>query len=40
MRQAELVRSVAVERVGERVGVLTSDALADLDEALRIHLAL
>jgi mRNA interferase MazF len=38
--QAEQVRSVAVERVGERVGVLTSADLAHLDEALRIHLAL
>lgn len=38
--QAEQVRSVAVERVGERIGVLTSTHLADLDEALRLHLAL
>lgn len=38
--QAEQVRSVAVERVGERIGVLTSADLAELDEALRIHLAL
>ena len=38
--QAEQVRSVAVERVGERVGILTSADLARLDEALRIHLAL
>ena len=38
--QAEQVRSVAVERVGERIGVLTSADLAQLDEALRIHLAL
>ena len=38
--QAEQVRSVAVERVGARVGILTSVELAQLDEALRIHLAL
>ena len=38
--QAEQVRSVAVERIGERVGVLQPDLLAELDEALRLHLAL
>ena len=38
--QAEQIRSVAVERVGERIGILTSTELAALDEALRIHLAL
>jgi mRNA interferase MazF len=38
--QAEQVRSVAVERVGARIGTLTSADLAELDEALRIHLAL
>ncbi|MGD9754270.1 MAG: type II toxin-antitoxin system PemK/MazF family toxin [Acidimicrobiia bacterium] len=38
--QAEQVRSVAVERVGERIGALSSTDLAALDEALRLHLAL
>jgi mRNA interferase MazF len=38
--QAEQVRSVAVERVGERIGVVTGTDLAALDEALRLHLAL
>jgi mRNA interferase MazF len=38
--QAEQVRSVAVERVGTRVGVVPPDFLALLDEALRLHLAL
>ncbi len=38
--QAEQVRSVAVERVGARVGVLTGDLVGALDEALRLHLAL
>jgi mRNA interferase MazF len=38
--QAEQVRSVDVERVGVRVGSLTHDQLTELDEALRLHLAL
>jgi mRNA interferase MazF len=38
--QAEQVRSVAVERIGARVGVVTGELLAALDEALRLHLAL
>lgn len=38
--QAEQVRSVAVERVGERLGSVTGADLAALDEALRLHLAL
>ena len=38
--QAEQVRSVSVARVGSRVGLLTTDLQAELDEALRIHLAL
>ena len=38
--QAEQVRSVAVERVGERVGQLDADIVDALDEALRLHLAL
>lgn len=38
--QAEQVRSVAVQRVGDRIGTLGSADLAELDEALRIHLAL
>lgn len=38
--QAEQVRSVAVERIGERIGILDSAQLAALDEALRLHLAL
>ncbi len=38
--QAEQVRSVAVERIGERVGALTGPVLLALDEALRLHLAL
>jgi mRNA interferase MazF len=38
--QAEQLRSVAVERVGRRLGRLTSDLILELDEALRLHLAL
>lgn len=38
--QAEQVRSVAIERIGAKVGRLTAPQLAGLDEALRLHLAL
>lgn len=38
--QAEQVRSIAVERVGPRVGALSADLQSALDEALRLHLAL
>ena len=38
--QAEQVRSVAVERVGARLGVVPNALMLDLDEALRLHLGL
>jgi mRNA interferase MazF len=38
--QAEQVRSIAVERIGSQVGTMTTELQADLDEALRLHLAL
>ena len=38
--QAEQVRSIAVERIGALIGVLSGDDIAALDEALRLHLAL
>lgn len=38
--QAEQIRSIAVERIGVRVGVMPATLLAALDEALRLHLAL
>lgn len=38
--QAEQVRSVAVERIGTRVGTIPPELLPALDEALRLHLAL
>jgi mRNA interferase MazF len=38
--QAEQVRSIAVERVGPRLGVVPAPLMRDLDEALRLHLGL
>lgn len=38
--QAEQVRSVAVERVGPRLGVVPRAVMLEIDEALRLHLAL
>ena len=38
--QAEQVRSVAIERIANRLGVVPPELLAALDEALRLHLAL
>jgi mRNA interferase MazF len=38
--QAEQVRSVAVERVGGRLGELPAALITELDRALRIHLNL
>ena len=38
--QAEQIRSVSVERVGGRVGLVPNNSLVELDEALRLHLAL
>jgi mRNA interferase MazF len=38
--QAEQVRSVAGERIGRRVGHLSAPLMAELDQALRIHLNL
>jgi mRNA interferase MazF len=38
--QAEQVRSVSVERVGERLGQLPPALITDLDRALRVHLSL
>ena len=37
--QAEQIRSVAVERIGVRIGVVPAGVLGALDEALRLHLA-
>jgi mRNA interferase MazF len=38
--QAEQVRSIAVERLGERLGVVPNAIMLDIDEALRLHLGL
>ena len=38
--QAEQVRAVDVERIGALVGTLDGPLCAELDEALRLHLAL
>ncbi len=38
--QAEQIRSIAVERIGSRVGVVTAESMAAIDEAVRLHLAL
>ena len=38
--QAEQVRSIAVERIGRRVGAVPPGLMADVDAALRLHLGL
>ena len=38
--QAEQIRSVAVERVGDRLGTLPDDLMRDLEDAVRLHLGL
>lgn len=38
--QAEQVRSVAVQRIGRKVGRVPAPSMLDVDEALRLHLAL
>jgi mRNA interferase MazF len=38
--QAEQVRSVDVQRIGQRIGSVPTTVMGALDEALRIHLAL
>jgi mRNA interferase MazF len=38
--QAEQIRSVTVERLGEHVGTIPAGVMLKIDEALRLHLAL
>jgi mRNA interferase MazF len=38
--QAEQIRSIDVRRIGDRIGLLTPELVAALDEAIRLHLAL
>ncbi len=38
--QAEQVRSISFERIGELLGQVSAPVMASLDKALRLHLAL
>ncbi len=38
--QAEQIRSISVQRVGDRLGIVPGPVMIDLDEALRLHLGL
>ncbi len=38
--QAEQVRSISIERVGARLGVVPESLMSEVDEALRLHLSL
>jgi mRNA interferase MazF len=38
--QAEQVRSVVVERLGQPIGLVPGSVMLQIDEALRLHLAL
>lgn len=38
--QAEQVRSVSVQRLGARIGLVPIAVMAEIDDALRLHLAL
>jgi mRNA interferase MazF len=38
--QAEQVRSVDIQRIGRRIGSISTQTASELDEALRVHLAL
>ncbi len=38
--QAEQVRTVSVDRIGETVGQVTAPLMLEIDDALRLHLAL
>jgi mRNA interferase MazF len=38
--QAEQVRSISVDRLGPAIGEIPQELMAELDEALRLHLAL
>jgi mRNA interferase MazF len=38
--QAEQVRSVSMERIGERMGVIPPSLMEQVEEALRLHLSL
>ncbi len=38
--QAEQIRSVAIERLGDRIGTVPATVMLKIEEALRLHLAL
>lgn len=38
--QAEQIRSVTVERLGQRIGMVPAGTMLKIEEALRLHLAL
>jgi mRNA interferase MazF len=38
--QAEQVRSVSIDRLGERIGAVPPQRMLEVDDALRVHLAL
>jgi mRNA interferase MazF len=38
--QAEQIRSISIDRVGEAAGRVPPDLMDDLDAAIRLHLAL
>lgn len=38
--QAEQIRSISIERVGDRLGSLPAPLMLELDEAMRLHLSL
>ena len=38
--QAEQIRSLSVERIGKSVGRLPADLMAEVDDAVRLHLSL
>lgn len=38
--QAEQIRSIAVDRLGDRLGVVSTALMGDIEDALRLHLAL
>ena len=38
--RAEQVRSIAAERIGERIGLLPASLMSSVDDALRLHLSL
>jgi mRNA interferase MazF len=38
--RAEQVRSISVDRLGHRIGAISTDSLRHVDRALRLHLSL